>query len=131
MVRREEVEIIRERALSMLKAAIHHYANGEYDLAAFLAEQAAQLYIKYKILEATGEMPRTHIIRQLLGILQEISKDADKIREFTKKNRSMLIRLEEAYIAARYLPRRYEKEECRELVEFTQKVINLVRNIQI
>ena len=46
MVRREEVEIVRERALSMLKAAKYHYTNGEYDLAAFLAEQAAKLYIK-------------------------------------------------------------------------------------
>jgi len=40
-----------------------HLKGGHYDLAAFITEQAVQLFTKYKILELTGEMPRTHTIR--------------------------------------------------------------------
>ncbi|RLE89509.1 MAG: hypothetical protein DRJ49_02760 [Thermoprotei archaeon] len=37
-----------------------------------MTKQAVQLFIKYKILELTGEMPRTHTIRHLFGILKEL-----------------------------------------------------------
>ena len=126
----EEVEIIKDRAERMLKSAKHHVKSGDYDLAAFLAEQAAQLYLKYKILELTGEMPRTHTLRQLLGILQKIAnKKSREIADFTRTNRSLLIRLEEAYLASRYLARKYEKDEVEELVAFTEKVFSFVRNL--
>ncbi|RLF14103.1 MAG: hypothetical protein DRJ66_06650 [Thermoprotei archaeon] len=39
------------------------------------------------------------------------------------------MRLEEAYIAARYLIREYEKDEAEELVKFAKEVINSVRNL--
>lgn len=131
MVRREDVELIRNRALSMLRAAQQHLASGDYDLAAFMAEQATQLFLKYKILELSGEMPRTLVIRQLLGILGEISKTQDKISRFVRENKSIIIRLEEAHIASRYLFKRYEKDEVEDLVDFAEKVIDFVRNIQI
>ena len=40
-----------------------------------------------------------------------------------KRNRSLLIRLEEAYIGSRYLPRIYEREEAEELVAFAEEAI--------
>ena len=54
-MRKEYVELIRERALRMLNSAKYHFNIGDYDLAAFMAEQAVQLFIKYKILEITGK----------------------------------------------------------------------------
>jgi len=44
MVRKEEAEILKERALRMLSASEKHLLSGDYDLAVFLAEQSAQLF---------------------------------------------------------------------------------------
>jgi len=71
MVRREEAEILEERALRMLNASEKHLTSGDYDLAAFLAEQAAQLFLKYKVFTLTGEVPRT---QERAEIIAEIEK---------------------------------------------------------
>jgi len=132
MARKEDIELIKSRALHMLEAARFHLKRRHYDLAAFMAEQAVQLFTKYKILELTGEMPRTHTIRHLFGILRElVGSKASIIDDYVEKKRSLFIRLEEAYIASRYLFRRYEKEETRELIEFSEEVIHFVSNIQV
>ena len=128
MVRVEEMEILKDRALRMLRASETHLSSGDYDLAAFLAEQAVQLFLKYKISLLTGEVPRTRSIRDLLQILARISK-RNEILDYMRKKRSLLIRLEEAYIASRYLFRRYEREEAEELVVFAREVIEFVRDI--
>ncbi|RLF14101.1 MAG: DNA-binding protein [Thermoprotei archaeon] len=75
MVRRNEIEIIKRRALRMLESTKYHLSKGDYDLASFMAEQATQLFIKYKILDKTSEMPRTHVVRRLLSILKEIQEE--------------------------------------------------------
>ncbi|MCD6085275.1 MAG: HEPN domain-containing protein [Desulfurococcales archaeon] len=129
MPRADEAELIRERALTMLRASKHHLGVGDYDLASFLAEQAAQLYLKYVVLKITGEVPRTHSIRELLQILGKITKKENKVIEFIRVRRSMLIRLEEAYLASRYLFRRYDRDEVKELVEFAEELINYVRDL--
>ena len=115
----------------MLKHAEHCLSVGDYDLACFLAEQAVQLYIKSIILEKLGEMPRTHITRQLLHMLKEIAENSDAVDEFVKRNRGLLLALEEAYFASRYLFRRYTEEEAEELVNFAKEVINFVRDLKI
>lgn len=132
-MRREDIELFKQRALSMHKMSKEAILNGSYDLAAFLAEQAAQLYVKYKILELTGEMPRTHVLRQLLAALADcLSGDRkEAVISFIRANRSLLIRLEEAYIASRYLIRRYDEEETEELVDFAGEVIDFVSGIQV
>ncbi len=43
--------------------------------------------------------------------------------------RSLLIRLEEAYIASRYLFRKYEREETEELIMFAKELIEFVGNL--
>ncbi|RLF19261.1 MAG: DNA-binding protein [Thermoprotei archaeon] len=130
MVRKEDVDLLRKRALSMLRASKYHFKEGDYDLAAFLAEQAVQLYLKYKIFDLTGEIPRTHIIRQLFGVLaQLLANKRNIIQKFIKENRSLIIRLEEAYTSSRYLLRKYEKDETKELVDFAEKVIKFVQDL--
>ena len=130
-MRREEVELIRDRALRMLNSSKHHLEVGDYDIAAFMAEQAVQLFLKSKILEITGEMPRTYEIRQLLGMLRELGIGCGEIDEFVRINRSLIIRLDEAYLASRYLFRRYERDEVDELVRFAEEVINFVGNLHV
>ncbi|HDI75574.1 MAG: DNA-binding protein [Thermoprotei archaeon] len=131
MSHREEVELIKRRSLKMLDYAKKCLSSGDYDLASFLAEQAAQLYLKSILLEITGEMPRTHVIRQLLHVLRELAKNKEQVDEFTRKNRRLLVGLEEAYLAARYFHRIYEREEAEELVKFAEEVIEFAENIEV
>ena len=42
----------------------------------------------------------------------------------------MLIRLEEAYISSRYMPRDYERDEAEELVNIAGKVIDFVKSVK-
>jgi len=129
---REEVDLLKKRSSRMLVHASRCLKSGDYDLAAFLAEQAVQIHLKATILELTGEVPRTHIIRQILSLLKSLYADkrASKIEEFTRKHRRLLIGLEEAYLASRYLYRPYELEEAKELVKFAEKVIRFVENLK-
>jgi len=128
---KREVDLLRDRAFKMLKHAKKSFSDGDYDIAAFLAEQAVQLFLKSVILERTGEVPRTHVIRQLLHIFENIFENcADRVDVFVRENRSLLIRLEEAYLASRYLFKEYEMEEVGELIDFAEKVINFVKDIQ-
>lgn len=126
-MKKEEVLILRERALDFLKTAKEKVNEGTYDLACFLSEQAAQLYLKSIILELFGEVPRTHSIRDLLHIIFEEIKNK-KIKEFTSKRRQALISLEDTYLMARYFARRYNKEEAKELIEVTEEVIKIAKN---
>ncbi len=49
--------ILRERAISMLEGAKWRFSRKEYDLACFEAEQAAQLYVKYLLLQVMWGCP--------------------------------------------------------------------------
>ena len=40
-----------------------------------------------------------------------------------------LTRIEDAYIVARYLPRRYERKEVEELLKFAERFREVVENI--
>lgn len=94
LTRLEEVEFLRNRALRMLSAARDHIKREYYDLVAFMAEQATQLFIKTKILEETGEMSRTHVTRRLFAILVDLYPQIkDIIESFVKEKRSLFIRL--------------------------------------
>jgi len=114
----------------MLSSAKKGMLDGNYDIAAFMAEQSVQLHLKSVILELTGEIPRVHAVRQLMGILKELLGKPSLFDDFVRENRSLLIRLEEAYISSRYLPRDYERDEAEELVNFSEKVIEFVESVK-
>ena len=73
MTRREIVERFIKGSSGFMEAAIERSNAVDYDLACFMAEQAVQLYLKSVIPEKTGEVLRTHSIRQLLSIVSELS----------------------------------------------------------
>jgi len=114
----------------MLSSAKRSLSSGDYDIAAFMADQAVQLYLKSLILELTGEIPRTHVIRQLFAALKAVLNCAEDIDGFVRGNRGLLIRLEDAYTSARYAPREYEKEEAEELVNFAEEAIRFVEALR-
>lgn len=125
-----EVSLLRDRSLRMLSSARRSLLDKDYDIAAFMADQTVQLYLKSVILELTGEVPRVHAARQLMHILKDLLGEPNPVDDFVRENRSLLIRLEEAYISSRYMPREYEKDEAEELVNFAEKAIGFVKSIK-
>ncbi|MEM2050075.1 MAG: HEPN domain-containing protein [Thermoproteota archaeon] len=67
---KEEVELLRKRAKVFLETSKYLVEKGDYDVAAFNPEQAAQLYLKSTLLEIIGDYPRTQSIIFLLKELE-------------------------------------------------------------
>jgi len=125
----KEVELLKRRALSFLEYAKIQLKGEAYDLASFSSEQAAQLYLKSLILQLSGEIPRTHSIRELLRIIGELTNRQEEVKEFIRENRIRLRLLENAYIESRYLPIVYEKEDAEVIVGIAKEVIDFVGSL--
>ena len=117
----EEAEVLRERAESFLANAERLIEEGVYDLAAFSIEQYCQLILKYKLLLKTGTYPRTYSIIRLIRLLSTVSPSLGTLLE-GENNILYLTKIEDAYIGARYLPRRYEESEVRGMLRFVKEV---------
>ncbi|MEM3019453.1 MAG: HEPN domain-containing protein [Candidatus Bathyarchaeia archaeon] len=113
----EEADIIRRRAEAFLKNAASLLKDGDWDLAVFSLEQYCQLILKYKLLIKVGSYPRTHslrrLIRELAGLYPHLLSLVDD-----EERLHYIARLEEAYIASRYLPYSYEEREALSLHRF-------------
>ena len=120
----ESAEIIRERAEAFLRNAERLLEEGVYDIAAFNIEQYCQLMLKYKLLVKVGVYPRTHSLIRLIRELSKLSKEAKALLD--RKNILFLTKIEDAYIGARYLPRRYLREEVEEMIRFVKEVFKPV-----
>lgn len=118
----DEVRLLRKRAKSFFARALESLNSGDYDLAAFLSEQSAQLYLKSVLLEKIGDYPRVHSILTLASILKKIP-DCKDLAEFLEERKVEVRLLEDAYIASRYLFREYVKEEAETLVNFAKEVL--------
>ncbi len=82
-IHKEEVELLKRRAYEFLEEARMAMRRGFHDGACFLAEQAAQLFLKAVLLEAVGDYPRTHSVRRLLGEIQQIM-ESQELKEFVR-----------------------------------------------
>lgn len=121
----EEAEILRVRAEEFLLNAERLFGEGFYDLCVFNLEQFCQLILKYKLLVKTGTYPRTHSLIRLLRDLSMINQEVSDL--LTKEEYLILLtKLEDAYISARYYPRRYEDIEARVLLRFVKEVFKPV-----
>ena len=77
----------------MIKSAERSLINGDFDIAAFTADQAVQLYLKSVILELSGEMPRVHVVRQLMYILKELLNKRSAVDKSVRENKAYLLGL--------------------------------------
>lgn len=111
MARRDEVEVLRRRGVEFLEVAEKASADKKVDLACFMLEQAAQLYLKSALLKLVGEYGRTHSLRRLVWELAEASKD-DELRKFGEERRAVLSSLEDAYIMSRDFPKEYSEMDA-------------------
>ncbi len=121
----EEVEFLRRRAEAFLRNAGRLIEEGEWDLAIFSLEQYCQLILKYRLLARTGSYPRTHSLRRLVRELGKYHREILTLVE-DEKNLLYLTKLEDAYIASRYLPRTYEEREVRDTYRFVTEVFRNV-----
>ena len=130
------VELLRRRARRFLSYAEEALGLGDYDLACFYADQAAQLAVKACLLRLTGHMPRIHGLRELLGAMSRhlsgLGREdlAGRVSAFAREHRAGLSRLEEAYVAGRYLAREFEREEAEECVRLARELLALVEELE-
>jgi HEPN domain-containing protein len=122
------VEALRRRAQSFLAEARAALNSGRYDIACFLAEQAAQLHLKATLLQAVGDYPRTHHIRTLLGELLK-SRPSERLERFARSNRAGLSSLEDAYIMARYSTKEFYREDAEEGVKLAEELVTLLEEV--
>lgn len=122
---KEEIELFLKRAKNFLDGAKERFQKEDWDLTCFMAEQSVQLFIKAIILEKSGEVPKTHSIRKLFGLIYQLTKD-----EVFKYDRKTLIFLESAYLNSRYFSFVYEKEDAEEALKIAVEVKDLVENVR-
>ena len=123
-----EVELMKKRALAFLEVAKYSLNRGDYDVAAFNAEQAAQLYLKSTLLELIGDFPRTHSIIFLLRELRRINER--EVDEFIQENKRGLHNLEDAYLTSRYFYKIFDKEDGEYLISLAGKVISFCEKLR-
>ncbi|MCX8183427.1 MAG: HEPN domain-containing protein [Crenarchaeota archaeon] len=128
MSARDEIILMRRRAIVFLETSKYLAGRGDYDVAAFNAEQAAQLYLKSTLLEIVGDYPRTHSIIFLLRELERIG--FDEASQFIKENKSGLHTLEDSYLTSRYFYKSFDKEDAEYLISLVEKVVKLCENIR-
>jgi len=78
----------------------------------FNLEQAAQLFLKSKILEMGVEFPKIHEISKLLNFLEDKTKNIKEVIE----------NLEEAHISSRYFLISFTKEDVEDALRFLEEL---------
>jgi HEPN domain-containing protein len=124
----EEAIVLRDRAYAFLRNAKRLLDEGEYDLAAFNVEQFCQLLAKYKLLVKTGTYPRTHSLTRLLRELDACAPDRG-LAAFVETEVLFVTRVEDTYTVARYLPRRFERQEVEQLLQFAERVKDVLEHV--
>ncbi len=118
---KRDVEVLLRRAEGFIKDALEDLKRGDCDLAMFHVEQASQLIVKAKLLDLTGYFEKTHSLRRLLKDLSTVMQ-SEELDDFVEENWSVLRNLEFAYIASRYLPEEFRKDEVEEALRVYKKL---------
>ena len=132
----ERVNVMKERADAFLKLAAELADRGRLDIASFSVQQACQLRVKASLLRLTGEMPRIHGIRELLGILakrmEEIGHldEMEKITGFVRENREVLVDIEAAYTESRYGLAVATEAVVREMLRVAERLFGLLEEVE-
>ncbi len=117
----EEIKLLQKRALNFLDSAKERFQKEDWDLVCFMAEQAVQLFLKSLILKEIGEIPKTHSIRKLLGIINQMKEQNIKFE------RKELLFLENAYLNSRYFNFLYNKEDAELAIKIAEEILNLFK----
>lgn len=128
----DEYRLLVRRARWFLEEAREALGRGRYDLACFLAEQAAQLRVKAALYKLVGDYPRLHQLRVLLGELARLAggECRRRVEEFARAHRAGLSELEDAYLLARYGTKVYGREDAEDMVSLAERVVALVEEVE-
>lgn len=130
------VELLRRRSEAFYRQSRKAFEGGDYDVAVFLCEQAAQIRLKALLLRLLGFTPRGHGIREMLGLLSKVLEKlgraelAQRVAGFGEARRGLLRLLEEAYTSSRYLPRSYSSEEAAEALGVVEELLKLIEGVE-
>ncbi len=113
------------RSRQFLQSARDNLNKNRIEIAAFEAEQAAQLALKARIFQLEEIIPRTRSIRELLRRLALLTNNHG-INEFLESNLSSIRLLEESHDRARYSPRMLNKEDATRCVAIAEEVLQLI-----
>ncbi len=122
----ETGEFLKKRAKEFWQRAEEDFEKSRFNLAALDIEQAIQLWLKYLIYLKAGDFPKTHYFDSLLKEISEIYGQSE-ILQFYEKYALQFRTLEDSYISSRYLPREFNKEETKKVMEFAAEVFKFFK----
>ena len=131
----ERVNIIKDRACALLDLA-KELVDRRLDISSFSAHQACQLRAKASLLRLTGEVPRLHGIRELLGMLARkledlgFREDALRIMNFVRGRRDILIDIEAAYTESRYGVGSITRSTVEEMLRAAEELFKLLDEVE-
>jgi len=113
------IEKLKKRGETFLRNGIRNYEEKDFDTSMFNLEQAAQLFLKAKILEFGIQFPKLHDINELIKILKKIGMET---REIEKEFKETIEKLNFSYISSRYLPFSFSEVDAKKGIEFVKKL---------
>lgn len=121
----EYANLLKKRAKAFLEDAEIDFSRNYYDLVLFHVEQFLQLYLKYLLYRKIGDYPKTHSLVRLVKDVYRVYNN-DRLRKFYNKNLEVFYLLEEAYISSRYLPRKYDRDIAKRILDFAKKALEVL-----
>ena len=115
-----------EKAERFRRAAYSELEAGRYDIACFMAQQAAELALKGCLIRLTGSRPYTHLLSELLEILFRVSGERDEGALACARV------LEEHHLQARYPNARmkdYLRAEAEEAIRCMEAILGYVGRV--
>ena len=115
---REEIQIFKKRAEEAFDSIGGMLEKGYYNWAIVMLEQALQLFLKYYLARELGYFSKTRNLRKLF---EEAGTVDERFLDFCEKHR-------DAYIAGRYLPKRYSREDVEDKLNLYRELIEIVES---
>ncbi|WP_054854965.1 HEPN domain-containing protein [Vulcanisaeta sp. JCM 16161] len=106
------MSFLSSRAEEFLEQARFAYERGYYDLVMFNVGQFMQLKLKSLLYSLIGDYPKTHKSTQLFMEVIKILNNKCDLEDFYSRNREIILLLEFAYIASRYMPPRFNRDDA-------------------
>ena len=128
---REDLETLWEKTGLYLEESKRMIEERKWVLAAIALHQHCEFLLKYKALQLTGTVPKTHSLKILIKFLE---KHNVIIRQLLlDKNYSFrLTRIEGAYLLPKFFAVKYNRDVLLPLLDFTTNIFdNLVGGITL
>jgi len=122
---REEIQIFKKRSEEAFDSIGGMIEKGYYDWAIVMLEQALQLLLKYYLARELGYFSKTHNLRRLF---EEAGTVDERFLDFYEKHRDALEVISDAYIAGRYLPKRYSREDVEDKLNLYRELLEIVES---